>query len=100
MIATLLALGILKHWFLVLPLPDSALWESALGPETPRSHRARRRKTRFHETQESDLAARPSSTNVEDRYSEGRIQVKIPPATSPPFLLTLTCINAPTGSVG
>lgn len=34
------------------------------------------------------------------RYSEGRIQVKIPPATSPPFLLTLTCINAPTGSVG
>ncbi|WP_281168002.1 DUF3623 family protein [Thioflavicoccus mobilis] len=35
LIATLLALGILKHWFLVLPLPDSALWKSALGPRAP-----------------------------------------------------------------
>lgn len=28
--ATLLALGILEHWFLVLPLPDEALWAWAL----------------------------------------------------------------------
>lgn len=30
LIATLLALGILEHWFLVLPLADSALWKWAL----------------------------------------------------------------------
>lgn len=29
--ATLLALGILEHWFLVLPLPDEALWAWALS---------------------------------------------------------------------
>ncbi|AGA91707.1 putative photosynthetic complex assembly protein 2 [Thioflavicoccus mobilis 8321] len=33
LIATLLALGILEHWFLVLPLPDSALWKWALRPD-------------------------------------------------------------------
>ncbi len=31
LIATLLALGILEHWFLVLPLADAALWKWALG---------------------------------------------------------------------
>jgi len=30
--ATLLALGILEHWLLVLPLPDEALWAWALPP--------------------------------------------------------------------
>jgi putative photosynthetic complex assembly protein 2 len=30
LIATLLALGILEHWFLVLPLADAALWKWAL----------------------------------------------------------------------
>jgi len=30
LIATLLALGILEHWFLVLPVADSALWKWAL----------------------------------------------------------------------
>lgn len=30
MIATLLALGTLEHWFLVLPLPDEALWRWAM----------------------------------------------------------------------
>jgi hypothetical protein len=30
LVATLLALGILEHWFLVLPLPDEALWAWAL----------------------------------------------------------------------
>jgi hypothetical protein len=29
--ATLLALAILEHWFLVLPLADAVLWEWALG---------------------------------------------------------------------
>ena len=28
--ATLLALAVLEHWFLVLPLPDAALWSWAL----------------------------------------------------------------------
>ncbi len=27
LVATLLALGVLEHWFLVLPLPDAALWQ-------------------------------------------------------------------------
>lgn len=30
LLATLLALAILEHWFLVLPLPDAALWRWAL----------------------------------------------------------------------
>ncbi len=35
LVATLLALAILEHWFLVLPLPDEALWAWALPvPET------------------------------------------------------------------
>jgi putative photosynthetic complex assembly protein 2 len=32
LVATLLALGILEHWFLVLPVPDEALWRWALPP--------------------------------------------------------------------
>ncbi|NEV64222.1 putative photosynthetic complex assembly protein PuhE [Thiorhodococcus minor] len=32
LLATLLALGILEHWLLVLPLPDEALWAWALPP--------------------------------------------------------------------
>ena len=32
LVATLLALGILEHWLLVLPLADGALWRWALGP--------------------------------------------------------------------
>ncbi len=32
LIAALLALAILEHWFLVLPLPDEALWAWALPP--------------------------------------------------------------------
>jgi putative photosynthetic complex assembly protein 2 len=36
LMATLLGLAILEHWFLVLPLPDSALWRWALrAGETP-----------------------------------------------------------------
>ena len=30
LVATLLALAILEHWFLVLPLPDAALWNWAV----------------------------------------------------------------------
>jgi len=37
-VATLLVLAILEHWFLVLPLPDAALWSWALrSRETDRS---------------------------------------------------------------
>lgn len=32
LLATLLALGVLEHWFLVLPLPDEALWAWAFKP--------------------------------------------------------------------
>lgn len=32
LVATLLAMGILEHWFLVLPLPDERLWAWALPP--------------------------------------------------------------------
>jgi putative photosynthetic complex assembly protein 2 len=31
LLATLLALAILEHWFLALPLPDAALWRWAMG---------------------------------------------------------------------
>ncbi|MFN3231231.1 MAG: putative photosynthetic complex assembly protein PuhE [Alphaproteobacteria bacterium] len=31
LLATLLALAILEHWFMVLPLPDAALWQWMLG---------------------------------------------------------------------
>lgn len=31
LVATLLALAIVEHWFLVLPIPDSALWRWALN---------------------------------------------------------------------
>ena len=30
LVATLLALAIVEHWFMVLPLPDAALWRWAL----------------------------------------------------------------------
>jgi hypothetical protein len=35
LIATLLALAVLEHWFLVLPLPDEALWAWAFKPQPP-----------------------------------------------------------------
>ncbi len=31
LVATLLALAIIEHWFLVLPIEDAALWRWALG---------------------------------------------------------------------
>lgn len=34
-VAVLLALAILEHWFLVLPLPDAALWSWALKSRAP-----------------------------------------------------------------
>ncbi|MBK1721671.1 putative photosynthetic complex assembly protein PuhE [Thiocystis violacea] len=37
LLATLLALAILEHWFLVLPLPDEALWAWALPSREPGS---------------------------------------------------------------
>jgi len=30
MLATMLALAVLEHWFLVLPVPDAALWRWAM----------------------------------------------------------------------
>ena len=36
-IGTLLALAILEHWFLVLPLPDAALWSWILGARAEHS---------------------------------------------------------------
>jgi len=36
LLATLLALAVLEHWFLVLPLPDEALWAWAFKPNTRR----------------------------------------------------------------
>jgi putative photosynthetic complex assembly protein 2 len=36
LLATLLALAVLEHWFLVLPLPDEALWAWAFKPGSRR----------------------------------------------------------------
>ncbi|MEO1090563.1 MAG: putative photosynthetic complex assembly protein PuhE [Pseudomonadota bacterium] len=33
LVGTLLALAVLEHWFLVLPIPDAALWRWALKPD-------------------------------------------------------------------
>jgi putative photosynthetic complex assembly protein 2 len=49
MLATMLALAVLEHWFLVLPVPDAALWRWAMPPsrdaddDTPRTVRPHRR---------------------------------------------------------
>ncbi|MBV5309831.1 putative photosynthetic complex assembly protein PuhE [Chromatium okenii] len=39
LVATLLALAILEHWFLVLPIPDEALWHWALPTKQSNPHR-------------------------------------------------------------
>ncbi len=41
LIATLLALGVLEHWFMVLPLHDSALWNWALRLATKSASKQR-----------------------------------------------------------
>ncbi|MGD2019451.1 MAG: putative photosynthetic complex assembly protein PuhE [Thiohalocapsa sp.] len=41
--ATLLALAILEHWFLVLPLADGALWRWAVGPAAQEAEAADQR---------------------------------------------------------
>lgn len=43
--ATLLALAILEHWLLVLPLADAALWRWALSSERPSPMKTRPVKT-------------------------------------------------------
>ncbi len=40
LVATLLSLAILEHWFLVLPLPDAALWHWAMGAKGTYTHPA------------------------------------------------------------
>ena len=37
LVTALLALAILEHWFLVLPLPDAALWTWVLRTRQPRA---------------------------------------------------------------
>ena len=37
LVTALLALAILEHWFLVLPLPDAALWTWVLRTRRPRA---------------------------------------------------------------
>lgn len=41
LLAALMALAILEHWFLVLPLPTAALWSWGLRSRTPRAEPAR-----------------------------------------------------------
>jgi putative photosynthetic complex assembly protein 2 len=45
LLATLLALAVLEHWFLVLPVPDAALWSWGLSS---REAAAERDDTRLH----------------------------------------------------
>ena len=52
-LGTLLALAVLEHWFLVLPIPATALWQWALD-----AHRARRAR-----------ANRPASTDGSDLFN-------------------------------
>lgn len=39
LVTVLLVLAVLEHWFLVLPVPDEALWRWALKPRTARRER-------------------------------------------------------------
>ena len=34
-VGLLVALGVLEHWFLVLPIQDSRLWQWAMADDTP-----------------------------------------------------------------
>lgn len=60
LVATLLSLGILEHWFLVLPLHDEALWAWALPPR--------------EETSASDATTAQPRQSVE--IAQGRSRVK------------------------
>jgi len=86
-LGALMALAILEHWFLVLPLPDAALWswalrsrerqrltvDTATGPSGPRepapagfttAWRARPRGIRPSPRHAHDLARRPALSNT------------------------------------
>lgn len=56
LLAALMLLGLLEHWFLVLPLEDAALWRWALHARRERQERARARLV-------TDADGRPSSVN-------------------------------------
>lgn len=57
LLATLLALAVLEHWFLVLPVPDAALWSWGL-----RSHRATASERDDTRVRRLPLAAKPAVT--------------------------------------
>ncbi|MBK1643413.1 photosynthetic complex assembly protein 2 [Thiocapsa imhoffii] len=65
LVATLLALGILEHWFLVLPLPDEALWAWALPP----------RETEIPPNPGPESAAPPDSVAPRRTTREGVVSV-------------------------
>ena len=67
LIATLIALALLEHWFLLLPLPDATMWSWAMG-DKPAAHKTQTRRAEPPATpsarDERDWlpAARPAST--------------------------------------
>lgn len=60
LVATMLGLAIVEHWFLVLPLPDAALWRWALkGPATTPEALEAVALEPANDTAPASLAARP-----------------------------------------
>ncbi len=75
LIATLIALGTLEHWLLVLPLADSVLWRWALGDNEGRDTEEREsRLTRlFYQADSGPRANNTEGTPIPAVPSEGRV---------------------------
>jgi putative photosynthetic complex assembly protein 2 len=75
--ATLLALAILEHWFLVLPLSDGALWNWAVGTgsgETPSADADAGPETGT--ARSADAVRRGSGSPAEPMFSDERVSPK------------------------
>jgi len=59
LVATLLALGVLEHWFMVLPLQDSALWNWALKLASRTAARRRPANRKSYDATEKHPAQSP-----------------------------------------
>jgi len=58
MLTTLLGLGVLEHWFMILPVADSALWRWAL-PGTGKNTKSMKRAAHHHSNTQRHLRVAP-----------------------------------------
>jgi putative photosynthetic complex assembly protein 2 len=86
MLATIMALAVLEHWLLVVPLPVDALWQWGLGSKTEEAGGARQAPTRSLRLQSQsvdDFASDYEQPAVRQTY---RTKAEIMPASSKPIL--------------